>query len=93
MRWPVCHTPPRVVTHRIWVEKPNRIASHRRSMIRGTPMRPSSIQHRPTPLAASTALTPVSTWSAVIAPDERHERHERDRREWRERDVEAPVHR
>ena len=27
MSWPVCQTPPRVVTHRIWVEKPNRIVS------------------------------------------------------------------
>ena len=31
MRWPVCQTPPRVVTHRIWVENPNRIASQSRS--------------------------------------------------------------
>ncbi len=29
--WPVCQTPPRVVTHRIWVEKPNRIVSASRS--------------------------------------------------------------
>ena len=31
MSWPVCQTPPRVVTHRIWVENPNRIASQTRS--------------------------------------------------------------
>ena len=68
IRWPVCHTPPRVVTHRIWVEKPNRMTSQSRSMIRRTPIRPRSIQHRPTPAAASSALIPLSSWSADTAP-------------------------
>ena len=47
-RWPVCHTPPRVVTHRIWVENPNRMASHSRSTRRATPTRPRYHQHSPT---------------------------------------------
>ena len=67
-RWPVCHTPPRVVTHRIWVENPNRTASHSRSTTFRTPIRPSSIQHSPTPPAARIALITGSTWSAVVAP-------------------------
>ncbi len=66
--WPVCHTPPRVVIHRICVENPNRTVSASRSRSRSTPRRPSSIQHSPTPAAASSALIPVSTWSAVTAP-------------------------
>ena len=58
-RWPVCHTPPRVVTHRICVEKPNRIVSHSRSTRRWTPRsRPSSHQHRPTPPAAEHGVDP-----------------------------------
>ncbi len=67
-RWPVCHTPPRVVTHRIWVEKPNRTASHSRSTQRAIPTRPRYHQHRPTALAASSALIPDSISSAPTAP-------------------------
>ena len=44
---------------------------------RGTPIRPSSIQHSPTPAAARSALMPDSTWSAFDRPDERDERHQR----------------
>ena len=66
--WPVCQTPPRVVTHRIWVEKPNRIVRASRSTSRRTPIRASSTQHSPTPIAARTALIPDSIWSAPTAP-------------------------
>ena len=68
MSWPVCQTPPRVVTHRIWVENPNRIVSASRSTSRRTPIRARSIQHSPTHAAARTALIPDSSWSAVTAP-------------------------
>ena len=68
MRCPVCQTPPRVVTHRIWVEKPNRTVSQIRSLRRTAPIRPSSHQHMPTPAAARSAFTPDSHWSAVTGP-------------------------
>ena len=67
-RWPVCHTPPRVVTHRIWVEKPNRTASHSRSTQRRDPDPPEYHQHSPTAPAASSALIPDSIWSAATGP-------------------------
>ncbi len=68
MRWPVCHTPPRVVTHRICVEKPNRAVSQARSVSRSTPTRPSIHQQVATPSPARMAFTPDSTWSAVTGP-------------------------
>ncbi len=68
MSWPVCQTPPRVVTHRIWVENPNRIVRASRSARRRTPIRARSIQHSPTQAAARTASIPDSIWSAVTAP-------------------------
>ncbi len=64
----MCQTPPRVVTHRIWVESPNSTVSHSRSDSRATPIRPSSHQHMPTPEAARAALIPDSNWSAVTGP-------------------------
>ena len=88
MRWPVCQTPPRVVTHRIWVENPNSSASQNRSTSRGTPIRPSSHQHSPTAGAARSALMPGLELVGADRPDERDERHQRDRRERRERHVE-----
>ena len=68
IRWPVCHTPPRVVIHRIWVEKPSSATSHTRSHGRCTPIRPSSHQPIPTVDAARIALTPDSISSAVTGP-------------------------
>ena len=68
MSWPVCQTPPRVVIQRIWVEKPNSSVSQNRSERRLTPIRPTSHHAIPTPAAASAALIPDSTWSAVTAP-------------------------
>ena len=92
-RWPVCQTPPRVVTHRICVENPNRTVSHSRSISRATPIRPSSHQHIPTPTAASTALIAGFQLVRGDRPDERDDRHEHDRRERGERDVEAAADR
>ena len=68
MRWPVCQTPPRVVTHRIWVENPKSRTSQPRSTSRRTPSRPTSHQHRPTLAAASAALMPGSHMSALSGP-------------------------
>ena len=68
IRWPVCHTPPRVVTHHTWVEKPSSTASARRSRQRVTPIRPGTHQARNTTTAARPALIPVSHWSAVTGP-------------------------
>ena len=65
MMWPVCQTPPRVVTHHSWVLKPSRTTSQNRSVSRLTPSRPSSIQHRPRVPAASEALIPDSHWSST----------------------------
>ena len=67
-RWPVCHTPPRVVTHQTWVENPSRSARASRSRIRPAPMRPATHQAQSTPNAARNALIPVSHWSAVTGP-------------------------
>jgi hypothetical protein len=66
--WPLCHTPPRVVTHHSAVEKPNSRTSQKRCARLATPSRPSSIQHRPTVAAASAALTPDSKRSTVSGP-------------------------
>ena len=68
MSWPVCQTPPRVVTQSICVEKPNSADSHSLSETRFTPTRPSSHQHIPTPAPARIALIPDSRWSAVTGP-------------------------
>ena len=50
------------------MENPNRMVSASRSNSVRTPIRPRSIQHSPTPPAASAALMPDSTWSAPTAP-------------------------
>ena len=50
------------------MEKPNRTVSQNRSARRRTPIRPSIHQASPTPAAASAALIPDSTWSAVTGP-------------------------
>ena len=67
-RCPVCHTPPRVVTHHTWVEKPSSTASARRSRHRVTPIRPGTHHARNTTNAARAALMPGSSWSAVTGP-------------------------
>ncbi len=67
-RWPVCHTPPRVVTHQTCVEKPSRSTSATRSRMRSTPIRPAVHQASRTTVAASPALIPDSHWSAVTGP-------------------------
>ena len=87
MRWPVCQTPPRVVTHRIWVENPNRTVSQRRSASRSTPTRPSSHQHIPTPAAGEDRVDAGLQLVRGKRADERDERHERDGWERRERHV------
>ncbi len=56
-RWPVCHTPPRVVVNQTAVLKPQSATSHRRSWMERTPIRASIHQQAPRPAAASTALT------------------------------------
>ena len=64
----MCHTPPRVVTHRIWVLKPNRNTSQIRSTTIRTPTRPMSHQHRPTSIAAIAESTTCSHWSSLAGP-------------------------
>ena len=64
--WPVCQTPPRVVTHQIWVEKPSSTTSRNRSTRLRTPTRPVNHHASPTAAAASAALIPVSHWSAIV---------------------------
>ena len=80
-RWPVCQTPPRVVTHRIWVEKPNRIVSQSRSLRRTAPIRPRSHQHMPDASAGEEGVDPGFPLVGRDRPDERDERHQRDGRE------------
>ena len=89
----MCQTPPRVVTHQIWVEKPSSATSQSRSTSDRTPSRPSSHQPRPTSIAASAALIPDSQLVGGDGPDDRDERHEEDRRERGERHVAAAVDR
>ena len=67
-RCPVCQTPPRVVTHQIWVLNPKRIASHSRSTSERTPILLISHQHSPTSIAARPALIPVCHDAAVRGP-------------------------
>ena len=70
MRWPVCHTPPRVVTHQMAVENPRRTAIHRRVPMVVTPARPASQKARPTSTAAMTELTigcHVSAWKGPVS--------------------------
>ena len=92
IRWPVCQTPPRVVTHRIWVENPNRTVSH------DAVDQPPDADPAEQPPAQADARrgqervdhrTPPGRPST--APDERHERHQGDRRERRERHVEPAA--
>ena len=68
MRWPVCHTPPRVVTHQICVEKPSSTAIANRSRSFVAPIRPDTHQASRTTIEARNALIPGSHWSAVTAP-------------------------
>ena len=93
IRWPVCQTPPRVVTHRIWVENPNRTVSQNRSVSRATPIRPSSHQHMPTPGRGEERVDPRFHLVRGDRPEDGDDRHERDRRERRERDVEGVTDR
>ncbi len=64
----MCHTPPRVVTHQIWVEKPSSSAIARRSRIFDAPIRPETHQAMRTTIEASSALIPDSHWSATTGP-------------------------
>ena len=58
MSWPVCQTPPRVVTHRICVENPNRAVSQARSAVERRRPDRAVHQHIPTDMAARIALIP-----------------------------------
>ena len=58
MSWPVCHTPPRVVIHQIWVEKPRSATRNRRSTSRRTPSRLSSHQASPTTVRGENGVDP-----------------------------------
>ena len=64
----MCHTPPRVVTHQIWVLNPSSATRASRSRRRSTPIRPATHHASPTVAAASAALIPGSSWSAVTGP-------------------------
>ena len=90
-RWPVCQTPPRVVTHQTCVEKPSSSTRATRSRIRSTPIRPAVHHASSTTVAASPALIPDCHWSAVTRADDRHQRHQQDRGERRERHVDVAV--
>ena len=64
----MCHTPPRVLTHQIWVLKPSRATSQNRSTSDRTPTRPMSHQHRPTSTAAIAESMTCSHWSRRTGP-------------------------
>ena len=66
--WPVCQTPPRIVTHQVAVLKPNRIRSHVRSASDATPRRPDRRQSSPSPAVARIALTTGSHAIAWATP-------------------------
>ena len=93
MRWPVCQTPPRVVTHRIWVENPNRTVNQNRSASRATPI---AAEQPPAHADAGRGEDRVDARFHLVRgdrPEDRDDRHERDRRERRERDVETVTDR
>ena len=86
-RWPVCHTPPRVVTHRICVENPNRIVSHRRSQRRADS---DPAEQHPAQADAARREEGVDPGLELIRcgrADERDDRCQRDGRERCERHV------
>ena len=64
----MCQTPPRVVTHQIWVLNPNRRTSQTRSASERTPSRAAIHQHRPRSIAARPALTIGCQMSLWVDP-------------------------
>ncbi len=68
MSWPVCHTPPRIVTHQVAVESPKRATSHARSRARTTPRRPARRQSSASPTTARPELTAGCQLIAACGP-------------------------
>ena len=89
--WPVCQTPPRVVIHQIWVEKPSSSTSQNRSTSDRTFSRPSSHQRHPDRRRGEDRVDRGLEVVGGDRPDDRDERHERDRRERRERHEDLAV--
>ena len=87
----MCHTPPRVVTHQIWVEKPQE-GDEEEPVDQRADARPSrEPPGQPDRGGRERRVDPGLPLVGDDRPEDRDDRHQRDRRERRERHVDVAV--